>query len=128
MHINILIILLVILNNSTLFGGVHASSTLESEYASGNVFEIEHSHGHKHGLKGEHANSEQAFDWHNAVITEADSDHSHSHKHGFNAQLSCVVPKSYTFEVETSRNAIEVSSAIPILSPIYTPPLPPPNL
>ena len=128
MHINILIILLVILNNSTLFGGAHASSTFESEYASGNVFEIEHSHGHKHGHRGEQVRSDHAFDSHSAVITEADSDHEHSHKHGIYAQLSCEVPKSYTFEVETSRIAIQVSSALAILSPTYTPPLPPPNL
>ena len=128
MHINILIILLVILNNSTLFGGVHASSAFEAEYASGNVFEIEHSHGHKHEHKGEHVNSEHALDSHSAATTEADADHDHSHKHGIYAQLNCEVPKSYTFAVVTSRSAIQVSSALAVLSPTYTPPLPPPNL
>ena len=128
MHINILIILLVILNNSTLFGGIHASNTIESEYAGGNVFEIEHSHGHKHGHKGEHKNSGHALDSHSAAITEADSEHEHSHKHGIYAQLNCEVPKSYTFAVVPSRGAIQIGSALAVLSPTYTPPLPPPNL
>ena len=128
MHINILIILLVILNNSTLFGGVHASSTFDSEYASGNVIEIEHSHGHKHGHTGDHANSEHALDSHSTATTETDSDHEHSHKHGIYTQLNCEVPKSYSFAVVTSTNAIQISSAIAVLSPTYTPPLHPPNL
>lgn len=111
-----------------MFGGVHASDTLESEFASGNIFEIEHSHGHKHEHKGDHGNTDHSLLSHSAVETEIDSDHEHSHKHGIYAQLSCEVPKSYIFEVETSRNAIQVSSALAVLSPTYTPPLPPPNL
>lgn len=109
-----------------MFGGVHANNT--SEYGSGNVFEIEHSHGHKHGHNGEHLSSEHSIDSHNAVMIEADTDHDHSHKHGIYAQLNCEVPKSYTFAVETNKGAIQISSVLAVLSPTYTPPLPPPNL
>jgi len=111
-----------------MFGGVHASSALHSEYANGSALEIEHSHGHNHDHKSDHLNSEHTRDLHSAFAAETDSDHEHTHKHGISAQLSYATPEVYTFEVESTRAPIQISPALAILSPTYTPPVPPPNL
>lgn len=126
MRTNIFVILIVILNNSLMFGGVHASSASNSEYGNGNVFEIEHKHGHNH--KSDHSKSGHKLDLHSVALTEIDSDHEHTHKHGISAQLSYATPEVYTFEVEPIRTAIQISAALAIISPTYTPPVPPPNL
>lgn len=124
MHPKVLLILLVILNNTLMFGGVHASSISGAEYSAGNTFEIEHSHEHEH----RHSKLRHELHQDNPLVVESADDHGHAHKHGIYTQLSCEVPNTYTFAIEADRSVIQTRISLAIINPTYTPPLPPPNL
>lgn len=121
MKTKILLIVLVLLNSSTLFGGLHAS-VLENDYSAANVLEIEHDHDHHH----HHAHEESG---HPADHTDLmDADHEHSHKHGIYVQLNCEIPTAFNVSVQIQRNTLLAEFMLPPINPTYSPPVPPPNL
>lgn len=129
MYRNILIVMLLVLNHSFIFGVTEAAWLPDEDHPFGQAVQHEHRHHHAHEQVDEHSHKHGHDAEQQQFLSSAiDEDHDeHHHEHATHVQLNCDLPCSLNLIIQKHGSDALTAWHVSHQSLTYAPPVPPPQ-
>ncbi len=126
-YAKVAIALLLILNNSVMFGAIQAAEMPDEHHPWGQAYQHDylHHHSHDHERQGTSLTTLIA-DHTDALQVEHDEHHEH-HEHGAHSHMNMDLPQTVGLEFRRTASQALTLYELHHQSQTYTPPVPPPN-